>query len=304
MKAPNFMCIGAAKSGTTTLYDILRQHDDIYLPSYKEPHFFDIDKNYRNGIEYYLEEYYSTLQGERAVGDFTPSYLLFSKCAERIYHTFGEGMKFVIILRNPVDRAYSQYLHAKRDLIEGLSFEVALEREKERLNQFSIQKDDISFIRFSYITGGRYYDLIKPYMQYFRPEQFRIYLFEDDFLHRRDEMVKDICSFIGVKPMDLNLNLKSNAAAQARFPFVKRLLIREGPVRNLLKKLVRSQRMRNRARNYLQRVSDKPMEKKDLDLKLKTMFMEKYFVDDVQKLEMELGRDLSVWHTAVSRFNQ
>ena len=55
MSLPNFMCIGAAKSGTTSLYDILKQHSDIFVPSFKEPHFFDIPSAYKNGISWYAE---------------------------------------------------------------------------------------------------------------------------------------------------------------------------------------------------------------------------------------------------------
>jgi len=62
MSLPNFMCIGAAKSGTTSLYDILRQHSDVYVPAFKEPHFFDIPDNYIKGLEWYSEEYYNKVK--------------------------------------------------------------------------------------------------------------------------------------------------------------------------------------------------------------------------------------------------
>ena len=64
MSLPNFMCLGAAKSGTTTLYDILSQHSEIYIPSFKEPHFFDIPENYNNGIEWYEKNYFSNINNE------------------------------------------------------------------------------------------------------------------------------------------------------------------------------------------------------------------------------------------------
>ena len=57
---PNFMCIGAAKSGTTTLYDILAQHPDIYVPSFKEPHFFDVTENFKKRLEWYQKSYYAS----------------------------------------------------------------------------------------------------------------------------------------------------------------------------------------------------------------------------------------------------
>ena len=58
---PNFMCIGASKSGTTSLYDILKQHSQIFIPYSKEPHFFDMPKVYSNGLEWYKNTYYSNV---------------------------------------------------------------------------------------------------------------------------------------------------------------------------------------------------------------------------------------------------
>lgn len=296
MKFPSFMCIGAPKSGTTTLYDILNQHNEIFLTSYKEPHFFDVDSNYQEGLAYYLKEYYSNWCNEKVGGEFTPSYLLFQKCARRIRQAFGEDMKFVIILRNPVDRAYSQYLHAKRDMIEDRSFEEALAQEEGRLSRFSRHHDDISYIRLSYVAGGKYYKMIQHYLQYFEPQQFRVYLFEEEFLNKRDEMVKDICSFIEVGALNLDVNLKSNAAAQARFPFVKRMINNKGPIKNLLKRLIRSRGVRSRIKYYLQKASNSPTENKGLDNQTRKRLMEKYFIDDIKELEKFLGRDLSVWY--------
>ena len=69
MSLPNFMCLGAAKSGTTSLYDILRQHADIYIPSFKEPHFFDIPENFSNGLEWYEKVYFKNAD-KKIIADF------------------------------------------------------------------------------------------------------------------------------------------------------------------------------------------------------------------------------------------
>ncbi|MBT4344426.1 MAG: sulfotransferase, partial [Flavobacteriales bacterium] len=58
MKVPNFMCLGVTKSGTTSLYDILIQHPEIYIPKFKEPHFFDITENFKNGVQWYSDNYF------------------------------------------------------------------------------------------------------------------------------------------------------------------------------------------------------------------------------------------------------
>ena len=75
MSLPNFMCIGAAKSATTSLYDILRQHSDVFAPSFKEPHFFDTPSVYKNGVKWYSKTYFNNVKNEKRIGDFTPTYL-------------------------------------------------------------------------------------------------------------------------------------------------------------------------------------------------------------------------------------
>jgi len=99
MSLPNFMCIGAAKSGTTSLYDILKQHSDVFIPSFKEPHFFDISTVYEHGVSWYEKTYFSGVKKEKCIGDFTPTYLFDKYAPERILALLGEGVKFIIILR-------------------------------------------------------------------------------------------------------------------------------------------------------------------------------------------------------------
>ena len=92
MSLPNFMCIGAAKSGTTTLYDILKQHPEIFIPAFKEPHFFDIPENYNNGIELYERNYFRKADN-RIIADFTPSYFFEKEAPKRIFKDIGSICK-------------------------------------------------------------------------------------------------------------------------------------------------------------------------------------------------------------------
>ena len=104
MNLPNVLCIGAAKSGTTTLYDLLSKHPDLYVPSFKEPHYFDLSSNYRNGIEWYNRLYFNGVKQEQVIMDFTPSYLYEKKSPELIFKSLGKEVRFLVLLRNPVDR--------------------------------------------------------------------------------------------------------------------------------------------------------------------------------------------------------
>ena len=96
MSLPNFMCIGASKSGTTTLYDILRQHPDIFIPSYKEPHFFDSPIVFERGVDWYENTYFRNVKNRKCIGDFTPSYLFEGKAPQRILRALGKDVKFIM----------------------------------------------------------------------------------------------------------------------------------------------------------------------------------------------------------------
>ena len=105
-----FLGIGAAKSGTTTLASLISEHPEISFPrsGQKELHFFDEEPVNPET----LQKYFDSFDTNRAIGEFTPSYMFDTKCRDLIYDTLGEDIKFVVILRNPVDRAYSHYCNA------------------------------------------------------------------------------------------------------------------------------------------------------------------------------------------------
>ena len=196
MSLPNFMCIGAAKSGTTTLYDILKQHPEIFIPAFKEPHFFDIPENYNNGIEWYEKNYFRNIN-KKIIADFTPSYFFEKQVPKRIFNDLGEDMKFVILLRHPVDRAYSHYLHSVRDKNEYVSFEEALRKEDNRIDKFIKNKDYLSYLRNSYYHQGLYGEMIERYLQYFSLDNFLFIQFENEFIIDRKNVIDKLLIFIG-----------------------------------------------------------------------------------------------------------
>jgi len=108
MGLPDFIIIGAMKSGTTTLHNILRQHSQIFLPPEKEIHYFDIDKNYTKGLDYYAS-FFNDAKRYQLIGEITPRYIWNSQIAQRIAKDLGTKTKLIAILRNPADRAFSHY---------------------------------------------------------------------------------------------------------------------------------------------------------------------------------------------------
>ncbi|MGK7896071.1 MAG: sulfotransferase [Xenococcus sp. (in: cyanobacteria)] len=182
MKLPNFLIIGAAKGGTTSLYHYLSQHPQIYMSSLKEPRFFALEGeklNFQNpdsAINYTsvttLSEYCKLFEGVRdeiAIGEASPLYLYSTKAIERIAHYLPKA-KLIVILRNPVDRAYSCYKHLVA--LEPFSFADALQEEDKRISQ------NWSHL-WHYRQGGYYYKQLKGYFEKFSPEQIKVYLFDD-----------------------------------------------------------------------------------------------------------------------------
>ena len=132
---PNFFVLGAPKCGTTTLHEVLMAHPHIFMTKEKEPHFFDTDTYYNRGLDRYLRDHFRGAAGFKARGEATPTYLRSGKARDRIRGDLGKDLRFVVILRDPVKRAWSAYLQECRYGVETESFERALELEPTRLSQ-------------------------------------------------------------------------------------------------------------------------------------------------------------------------
>jgi len=293
MSLPNFMCIGAAKSGTTSLYDILRQHSDVYIPAFKEPHFFDIPDNYINGVEWYSKAYYKRVKKEKCIGDFTPTYLFDKEVPKRICSDLGRDMKFIIILRNPVDRAYSQYLHMKRDCYESLSFKDALSHESGRLNEANNKKNYLSKIRFSYVQQGLYTEMLNEYFKYFSKENFLILNFEQEFVEQREESIRKILLFLNIENENLDVDIVSNIASKARFVWVKNIMNKSSWWISLLKNIIPFVQFRRILRNRIQRANNVKFEFDVLSDTDKKDLYNRYFRDDVLNLENILDKKMN-----------
>ncbi|MDY7015905.1 MAG: sulfotransferase, partial [Cyanobacteriota bacterium] len=148
MVLPNFLIIGAAKGGTTSLYTWLAQHPQIYMTPVKEPNFFALQGenfNYPSGtvsqryldecvtnFEAYLEQF-KAVNCEIAIGEASPFYLYHPQAASRIQQTIPD-VKLIAILRDPVERAYSNFLHHIREGFETVEdFSQALQAEESRM---------------------------------------------------------------------------------------------------------------------------------------------------------------------------
>ena len=130
MRLPDFLGIGTQKGGTTYLHGLLKQHPQVYLAYPKEVHFFSL--HYDKGLNWYSHQFDIATADQRC-GEITPYYLFHPLAAERIATALPK-VKLVVLLRDPVDRALSQYFHSKRLGLESLDLEEALIAEPRRLS--------------------------------------------------------------------------------------------------------------------------------------------------------------------------
>jgi len=130
---PDFIIAGAPRSGTTWLYFLAQRHPQLAMaqPGVPEPKFFLVDELWRRGVDYYSTKWFDSLPGGRVLGEKSTNYLESTEVAERIYRALPR-VKLIFLLRNPVDRAYSNYLWSRQNGLETETFERALALEEQR----------------------------------------------------------------------------------------------------------------------------------------------------------------------------
>ena len=190
---PHFLGIGTQKGGTSSLYHLLKRHPNVYLPANKEQHYFTT--HYEQGKAWYEREFADAAPGQIR-GEITPYYLFHPKVPERIYR-YRASMLLIALLRDPVDRALSQYFHAFRHGFETLSLEDALAAEPERM----ASGDPYNHQKHSYVSRSRYEKQLKRYEGFFRRNQILL-LRSEDLFHNTQQCWIKIQRFLG-----LNLQL-------------------------------------------------------------------------------------------------
>lgn len=202
---PDFIIIGAQKSGTTSLYDYLSQHPQL-RPSYKkEVHFFDggLDPNvdnFKKGEAWYRSNFplkRNTGNNQKAF-EASPLYIFNPLAPQRISELIPK-VKLIAVLRNPVERAISHYFHEKRKGFESLPIMQALKAEDERLKPV-IDKQDYKnniFIHHSYKNRGLYHEQLKRYLNYFPMSNILVINSETLFMQPHDTL-RRVFQFVDV----------------------------------------------------------------------------------------------------------
>ena len=293
MRAANLFCIGCPKSGTTTLFKILCQHSQIHTPKFKEPFFFN-NSSYQNGIDWYANTYYNDIKNEKWVLDFTPSYLYSDEALFRINeYSKGKGLKFIVMLRNPVERAYSHYLHTLRDGLEELDFNDAIQAESKRL--LNHKNNLLSQLKYSYIYQSLYHKHLSKYFEFFGRNNFFVINYDLQLLDKSEFklMINDLQKFLEIKIENLNIEIKENFASVSRFKILQTLVNSNGLLKRLARLIFKSKLNRQILINKIRKINEKKMVKKEIEVEFKKNLYDKYFRDDVLKLENLLKKKLN-----------
>jgi hypothetical protein len=294
-KKPNLFILGVAKSGTTTLADSLRQHPEIFITPWKEPTFFSSDMNYARGMEWYLNNFFADSDGYSYRGDASPSYLYFAdKVARRIKADLpGEDPKFIIVFRNPIDRAYSHYWHnVNRGLHEKLTFEQALLAEDERLKSQDKELNDLGRIRYAYRNAGLYVRQLTTFWDFFPKDRFLLLLNED--LHRStySQTMGLVQTFLQVPTLEINYE-HSNSSYRPRSHLFQEAVRRRSLFKELLKRVIPPEN-RIRLKSSLLKMNAAPIAYPPMDPSTRVMLKE-VFRTEIKELAAVLGRDLTAW---------
>ena len=298
MRHPDFLVVGAARAGTTTLYSYLRQHPGIFLPTVKEPCFFAFageENKYVQGKFAFAvrtrEEYeklFNKAGPDQKTGEMSTPYLYLHEQTIGNLKKFVpqfEKIKIVIMLRNPADRAYSQYLWRVRDGREPLTFEDAVESERHRMqNGYSFD--------YYYIDRGFYFRQVKDFLDHF--ENVHIILFED-FIKNPQMMLKQLCGFLGVDPsFHFRPEEIVNESYMPKWKGLSRFVTTES---RLKFKVWHSMPhpLRKRIRRFLLYVNkDRATRESAMDSSLRIKILEGYR-EDILSLQEVIKRDLSGW---------
>ena len=295
---PNFLIVGAAKSGTSSLHNYLNQHPDIFMPTFnkdgmkvKEPRFFITDlveKRLHNGI-WTWEEYqslFAEVKNEKAIGESTVLYLYYYKLAiKNIKQYIGDDVKIIIMLRNPTERAFSAYTHVARGVKENLSFEKALVVENKRLI------NDVSLTPMvMYKDMGLYHDMVKAYLESFKHVHIIMY---KDFQDDAGKVVDETLNFLGVfNKAKLDTVLRHNVGGKSwRGPLLKQFFMRDNFIKRGLR-CIFSKVLRKEFRTFLE--SFLKEKAKPINQKTKENLLT-FFKDDISKLEELLNTNLNHW---------
>lgn len=298
-KQPNFFILGAAKAGTTSLYHYIKQHPDIYMSPVKETHYFSFGGTYPDAkgpgdtvntaiLDY--GEYLQLFKGvrhETVIGEASPTYLYIEGTAERL-HEYNPDAKLIASLRNPIDRAYSAFMHLVRD---------GRETESDFRKALTLQDDRRSKKwgpLWQYTAGSMYSNAIESYQKLFRPEQLHFIIY-DDFKSKPMDVVRQSFNFLGVDSrftpdISFRVNVSGDKKSKVLDGIYQSVFERPNPLRFISRKVF-SDKLRFKFTSTLRNAN---LKESRVDDQLRQELIE-LFRNDVLRVQDLIQRDLSHW---------
>ena len=292
---PNFIIIGAMKAATTSLYTYLKQHPDVFMTSIKEPMFFN---NFQKETNFKLhgrktkkittfEQYYTlfnSVKNESAIGEASPSYISNKDCPNLI-HKHLPNTKIIAVLRQPVARAYSNYLHARRADRESISdFETAFNKETER-------KTENWSPLYHYKSKGYYAEQLERYFTLFPKENIKVLLFED-LVNNPIETTQELFKFLNIdKAFIPETSKKANVSGTPKGIFG--WIIMKLRYYNLIPNIQFSNYLPNFMIQFIFNSAYKKA--RPLAPEIKKRLTHTYYKQDILKLEKLIEKDLQHW---------
>lgn len=308
---PNFFIVGTVKAGTTSLYNYMKQHPDVYMSPIKEPHYFskdirckDFNKDYREHFCFDMKKYlsksklqerhqtfieewndyielYREVKNEKIIGESSVGYLYSRVAAKGIRDTIPHA-KIVVILRDPIERAFSHFVgDFKNGVLESSDFIKEVKKDHGSIDK-GWGKTHL------YIEIGLYYEQVKRYINIFRRNQVNVYLF-DDFKNNPDGVLNDLFKFLNI---DTQVKINSikiyNKATSPRFRKFDKMLNYIGTRRNLSKFLP------DNLKEKLKKTYFNDKNKVVITQEYRKCLLP-YFEQDIDKLAKLIDRDLSHW---------
>ena len=269
-RLPQFVIIGAARSGTTTISRYLRAHPDVFMAQEKEVHFFDVDETYALGVDWYKGRF-AAARPDQITGEATPAYMEKPEAVTRMAEVVPEA-RLIAILRNPTERAYSMYWLARAWGAEA--------REPEQALHEAMRNPGSSERASQYI--GSYVEQLQHVRRFYPASALMTLIFEDFSAHP-DETVGRICEFIGVDPRLLPKQV-------GRFRNEPRRVL--SPKVHAFGERVRARNVRVGERILL--LNSRKVNPPPMNDQLRSELVE-YFRPHNNALSQWLGRDLSDW---------
>ena len=294
---PDFLLAGSAKCGTTTIFQYLQRQSSVFLPELKEPFYFSFgnekptytDARFNSKVIWKTEEYLALFKNAKTtqlIGDASTSYLYTAEKTiqnvKSLYKEKASDLKIIVILRNPVERAFSHYTHLIRNGIEKLEF-------SEAITPQNIEQRSKEMWGFDYTSYGLYGAQMEVFKNFFK----HILVLDYEELAQPNQMMEKIYTFLDIKnPVKVEEKIEANPSGVPKSKFVT-ALIRSKRFKKIIKQITPS-----KALPIFQKMKDSLLKKSIVKPKISeqdNQYLREFFRKDIENLERILNKNFNSW---------